>query len=234
QIGLAHRPPCRGPGVDLPGSVGGESGGIVFDDDPLHSVHRGLAGPEVLRVLLEDRLHVSVIALERKGAGADRRLWLYQVAVPLDNFGSHDPHAEGVGQLVGKPDVRLAEDELHGVAIYRVDPVDRVQQVPLRVPLDREETGVRELHVFGRELATVDGRLVVPSHAFGQMEDIGRVIRLRPPFRQIGLYGKAARRHTRAHLVTKQLAVDEAQGGHRHEVARQVRVEVRWIPATYA
>src|SRR5437867_1041554 len=63
---------------------------------------------------------------------------------------------------------------------------------------------------------------------------LGRVVRLLPAFSQIGLHGEAARRHTRAHLVAEQLAIDEAQGGHRHEVSRQVRVEVRWIPATYA
>src|SRR4029453_2763319 len=67
-----------------------------------------------------------------------------------------------------------------------------------------------------------------------EMEDVARLIRLLPPFGQVGLHGEAARRHLPADLVAQQLAVDEAQRRHGHEIARLVRVEVRGIPAAYA
>ena len=155
----------------------------------------------------------------------------FRVAVFLDHFRGDDPHAHGVGQDVEQPDERLFEDELHRIAVHHLHPVHGVQQLPLGIAFERQEAVEGKFHVLGHQLAPVDGWLIVPFDALAQMEDIGRVVRRFPAFRQIRLDDEGARRHIRADFVPQELAVDEAQRGMRLEVARQMRIEVHRDPS---
>src|SRR5439155_3270457 len=79
-----------------------------------HSVHIGLAGAEVVRVALEDRLHIRLVALQHEGTGADGALRLLQVAEVVHHFWGDDPHARRLRQHVEEPDIGLTQEELHG------------------------------------------------------------------------------------------------------------------------
>src|SRR6266545_6789314 len=103
-----------------------------------------------------------------------------------------------------------------------------------RVAFLREEAVIRELDVFGDQLAPVDGRLVMPPDPSAQVEDVGRLIRLVPSPGQLWLDGEATRCHPGADLVAQQPAVDEAQRVMRLAAQDQMRVEVGRIVAPHA
>jgi hypothetical protein len=71
----------------------------------------------------------------------------------------------------------------------------------------------------------------VPVNPLAQMEDIGRVVQLFPPFGQIGLDDEGARLHPRTDLMSHEPAVGEAQRGIRLEVSSKMGIKVdRVIP----
>ena len=74
----------------------------------------------------------------------------------------------------------------------------------------------------------------MPFDALAQMEDVGRVVWLLPPFGQVGLYSEGARRHIRTNFIPHQRAIGEAQGGIGLEVDGEMVVKVRWIIAAHA
>src|SRR5262249_44651239 len=76
QILLTHTPPVPWPAVDLPGAVHRQAGRLVFEDQPLYPVDIRLALAEVVRIPLEDRLHIGLVVLQEKGAGTDSALRL--------------------------------------------------------------------------------------------------------------------------------------------------------------
>ena len=211
QVLLAHGPLGPWAAVDLPGAVHRQPGRFVVHDQPLDPIHIRLALAEVVRVALEDRLHVRLVALQEEGPGADGRLGFLQVAVFLHHFRGDDPHAHRVGQHVEQPDEGLFEEELHRIAVHHLHPVHGLQQLAVGIALFRQEAVEGEFDILGHQLAAVDGRLVVPFDPLAQMEDIGRVVRLFPAFGQIGLDDEGARRHVRADFMPHELAVDEAQ-----------------------
>src|SRR5262245_61614652 len=145
-----------------------------------------------------------------------------------------DPARPWAGQDVQEPDEWLLQTEPHRVAVSGLDAIDRVEQIAVRVPFLAEETIERELDVFGRQLAPVHGRCVMPAHAFTQVEDIRQIVQLRPALGKVGLDGEDARRHAGARLEPNEFVVDEAQGGTHLEVQGEMRIEVGRIVATYA
>src|SRR2546425_203980 len=121
-----------------------------------------------------------------------------------------------------------------GGELGRLVPIHGIEHEAERIGLFREETIVRELDVLGRQLAAVEGRLVVPADSVPQVEDDGRVVRLLPALGQIRFERERARRHSGADLVAHELVVDEAQRGVRLEVQGLVGVEVGRIVAADA
>src|SRR5262249_33621160 len=95
-----------------------------------------------------------------------------------------------------------------------------------------EETVERELHILGCQLTAVDRGLVVPPDSPPEIEDHGGGVRLLPPLGEVGLDREGAGRHP--HLVTDELAVDEAQRGVRLEGQRLMRVEVGRVVPSHA
>src|SRR6266851_2359817 len=88
--------------------------------------------------------------------------------------------------------------------------------------------------ILGHQLTPVDGRLIMPLDTLAEMEDRGRFVRRFPAFGQIGLDDEGTRRHVRADFMPQELVIDEAQRGIRLEVARDMRIKVRRIPAAHA
>src|SRR5262249_38702153 len=85
--------------------------------------------------------------------------------------------------------------------------------------------------IFSHELAAVERRFVVPFDAVTQVEDIGGLIRLLPPFGEVRLHGERPRGNLGTYFVPHQRAVDEAQCGIGLETDRPVVAEVgRTIP----
>src|SRR5215470_1155673 len=72
---------------------------------------------------------------------------------------------------------------------------------------------------------------MVPADAVPQMEDIGRVVQLLPPFGHMRLDDEGARDNLRADFVPDQRTVHEAQGDMRLGVDREMRVKVGRIIA---
>ena len=95
QILLTYTPPGRGAAVDFPSTVHGQAGRRILEDQPFHAVDIRLVLEEVVRVALEHRLHVRLVALQEEGTGADDALRFLQVAELLHHFGGNDPGALG-------------------------------------------------------------------------------------------------------------------------------------------
>src|SRR5215475_9664211 len=74
----------------------------------------------------------------------------------------------------------------------------------------------------------------MPLDPLTQVEDIGRVVRRFPAFRDIRLYREDAWLHPRADFMAYEAAVDEAQRGMRLEADGEMRIEVGGVIATHA
>src|ERR671931_549696 len=59
-----HRQRCRG----------------IIDDRPFYPIDIGLPWQEVVRIALEDRLHIRLIAFQEEGASTNGALWFLQPA----------------------------------------------------------------------------------------------------------------------------------------------------------
>jgi hypothetical protein len=234
EILLAHGPAGPRPTVELPGAIHGQTRRFVWNDQPFHPIHIGLAVAVVVRVACEDRLHVRLVALQEEGTSADGRLHFLQVAELLHHFRGDDPHARRVRQHTDEPNVGLFEEELHRIAVHHLDAVHGVQQIAVPIRFFRQEALIGEFHVVGHQLAAVDGGLVVPFDPLAQMEDIGSVVQLFPAFGQIGLDDEGARRDLGADFMPYELAVDEAQGALRKVSCRDMGIEVRGVEPPHA
>ena len=234
QILLAHSPIARWATVDLPGAVHGQAGRRVLEDQPFHAVDIRLVLEEVVRIAFEHRLHIRLVALQDEGTSPDDALRFLQVAELLHHFWGNDPGAVRVCQHVDQPDEGLFQDELHRIAVHDLNAVDRLQRKTQWICRFRPEAVIGELHIVGHQFTAIEGWFVVPFDALAQMEDVGRVVWLLPPFGQMGLHREGARRHVRTDFIPHQRAVDEAQGGIGLEVEGEMVVEVRGIIATHA
>ena len=145
EILLPHGPIDLRAKVELAGAIHGQAGRFVRDDQPVHPIDIRLALTEVLRMPLEDRLHVRLIALQDEGAGADGGLRFFQISMLLHQFRSDDPHGPGVGQRIDQPDEGLFEQKLHGVAVHHLDPVQRLQHIAVGIPLFCHEAVVGKM-----------------------------------------------------------------------------------------
>ena len=58
QIGLSPLPSARRTTVDVPGAIHGEAGRGILEDEPFHAIDIRLVCEEVVRITLEDRLHI--------------------------------------------------------------------------------------------------------------------------------------------------------------------------------
>ena len=102
--------------------------------------------------------------------------------------------------------------------------------VAVGIALLGHEALERVLHVVRRELAAVHGRLGVPAHALAQLEDVGRLVRLRPRLGEVALEGEGAGLHPRPRLVLQQPAMGERVEHVGFVGDGQVRVEVGRVP----
>ena len=184
QILLPHTPPVPWPTVDLPGTVHRQARRFILEDEPFHPIDVRLVPPEVLRVALEDRLHIGLVVFQEEGARADGGLRFLQVAELLHHFRGDDPHAPRIRQSVDQPDERLFEDELHGIAIDHLDALHAVQHIAVRVPRISQKAVIGEFDILSHQLAAVNGRFIVPFHTLAQMEDIGCIVQLLPSVRR--------------------------------------------------
>src|SRR5262249_12344765 len=91
DILLSDCPLMPGTTVELSRAVSGQSGGSVLQHEPVDAIDPGLARAVVGWVPSEDGLHVGIVAFERKGTGADRRLRLSEIAKLLHAFARDDP-----------------------------------------------------------------------------------------------------------------------------------------------
>ena len=171
--------------------------------------------------------------LQDERAGADGALSLFQVAEVVHHFGGDDPHARRLRQYVEEPDVGLFQEELHGQAVHDLDPLDRGQEIAERIPRFCPEAVKGRLDILGHELASIEGRFVVPFHPRAQMEDVGRLVRRVPAFGEVGLHREGAWSHLRPHLVPHQRTVDEAQRRIRLEDVREMVIEVGRVKAAH-
>ena len=231
QVVLADGPPALWAAVELPRAVHGQPRRRVVEDQPFHPVHPGQVLDEVVRVASEDGLHVRFVALQEEGTGADGALGFLQVAVVLDDFRGDDPHALVMGEEVEEPDERFFQEETHGIAIDDLNPVHRVEQIAVSIPLFRQEAIEAEFHILRHQLTPVEGRLVLPLHPVAEMEDNGRVVQSFPVFGHIRINDQGARRNPSPDSIPHQLAVDKAQRRMGLEVAAQMRVKMRRVLA---
>jgi hypothetical protein len=193
QVLLAHDPPLHGATVELPGAVHRQPGRRVLDHQPLHPVHVRLAVAEVCRVPREDSLHVRFVVLQDEGARANGALGFFQVPIFLYHFGGDDHHARHLGERVEQPNEGLFQDELDRITIHDLDPIHRLQEIAVRIPMGCQAAVKGELHVLCHELAAVEGRFVVPFYPLAQVENVGRLIRCVPAFGEVGLHREGAR-----------------------------------------
>src|SRR2546428_1463502 len=88
---------------------------------------------------------------------------------------------------------------------------------------------VGALDVVRSQFAPVHRGLAVPADASSQLEDVGRVARLRPRLGEVALHWKRPGRHAGTGLVLQQTAVGEREVDLRPPVDRQLRVEAAGI-----
>ena len=101
----------------------------ISDDHPFYPIHPGEIWQEVVRVALEDRLDIRLIALEEEGAGANDTLGFLQVTELLHHFARDDPGPYRVGQHVNQPDKGLVQEELHRITVYYLDLVHSLEYI---------------------------------------------------------------------------------------------------------
>jgi hypothetical protein len=176
---------------------------------------------------------VRTVAVEHPRPGPDDGLGLLEVAEPLDRLARHDRHRHRVREHLNEPGVRLLQHDPDSERVRRLDAVDRAEHVGTRVALHGEKALDRVLDVPRRELAPVHRRLRMPPHAAAQVEDVRRLIRLRPRFGEVALDRKCPRHDRRPRLVTDETAVREAQRNLDTIRGGQHRIEHRRIPAAY-
>jgi hypothetical protein len=224
QVDPSHHLLILGAEVGPAGQERGEARRRVLVDEHLDTVGVGQAGHEVVRVSDEDHLDVRLPPLEHPGPGAHHRVDLLEVAELLDALLGDDP-GRGRGQHVEEPAVRLLQDEPDRVLVEDLDPVHRLERRTVGVALDRQEPVIGVLDVVGGQLASVHRRLRMPADPLPQLEDVGRLVRLRPRLGQVRFdrVGHGLDRRARLHL--EQAAVDERQRDHRHERDRLLGIE---------
>src|SRR5438128_2047607 len=91
EILLPHAPIACWATVDLPGAVHGQASRGILEHQPFHAVDIRLVLEEVVRVALEYRLYIWLVAFQDEGTGTDDTLRLLQVAELLHHFGGNDP-----------------------------------------------------------------------------------------------------------------------------------------------
>ena len=182
----------------------------------------------------EREADVRAVAVQHPRAGADDGLGLLEIAELFDRLAGHDGHRHRVGEHLEEPGVHFLEHDPHRVGVRGLDAVDRPQHVGARVALDREEALDRVLHVGRRQLAPVHGRLRVPANTAAQLEDVCRLVRLRPRLGEVALDRERPRGNRRPRPVPHEPAMRQAQR-HVHAVGGgEHRVEQRRVPAADA
>ena len=179
----------------------------------------------------EREADVRAVAVQHPRAGADDGLGLLEIAELFDRLAGHDGHRHRVGEHLEEPGVHFLEHDPHRVGVRRLDAVDRPQHVGARVALDGEEALDRVLHVGRRQLAPVHGRLRMPANTAAQLEDVRRLVRLRPRLGEVALDRERPRGNRWPRPVPHEPAMRQAQR-HVHAVGGgEHRVEQRRVPA---
>jgi hypothetical protein len=156
----------------------------------------------------EREADVRAMAVQHPRARADDGLGLLEIAELFDRLAGHDGHGHRVGEHLEEPGVHFLEHDPHRVRVRGLDAVDRPQHVGARVALDGEEALDRVLHIGRRQLAPVHGRLRVPANTAAQLEDVRRLVRLRPRLGEVALDRERPRRNRRpARCRTSRLCV---------------------------
>ncbi len=224
------RPRSLPPDVVLARDEGGHARGIVLVHCHLDLVDIGQAAQEVAGVPDEGETDIRPVAVQHPGTGADHRLGLLEVTELLHGLAGDDGEGHRIGDHVEEPDVRLLEGELDGVLVDHLDLVQRRHHVAIGIALLVHEAIEGVLDVVGGELAPVHGGLRVPAHAFAELEDVGRLVRLGPRLGEVALEGEGAGLHPRPRLVLQEPAVGEGVEDIGLVGDSQVGIEVRRIP----
>src|SRR5437867_12453611 len=171
---------------------------------------------------------VELDPLEHPRPGPDTGFRLPEIAEMIDGLLGHDP-CHGRRQGVQEPGERLLQREPDGVAVEGFDLLELFEDGPIGITLDREEALVGVFDVVRSQLTPVHRGLAVPADASSQLEDVGRVARLRPRLGEVALHWKCPGRHAGTGLVLQKTAVGEREVDLRPPVDRQVRVEAAGI-----